>query len=612
MKKRLFCAFITLIMIIACLSILSIGAIAAENDTIVIVIDPGHGGKDPGNTGATQFGGEYESHQTYDISKYVKERLLQYAGVEVYLTREDMADNEPKIPPEERPTIAAGYNADALVSIHTNLFEGTGRAYGAEIWVPDATISYNNEMAITSQTAASLIMTSMHEQTGVRVRPSKPSSLPSGLKTELTTSSSTYPTGEKMDKLAIINGGRKNNIPVAMLIETCFASDESDYNSFLSTTEKRKAMGYAIADGLAEYYELAFSATYGDKLSDVILPAGWAWTNPNASVGNAGVNFFPAVFTADSTRTDNFAIQVEKAVPAYTIPKNISAKYMSTLSDVQLPDGWSWQKSDTLLDREGQYKFAAIFTPEDTDNYITIKAEVYITISCSHEYDNGCDAECNICSATRTPEAHKYNAVCDTTCNVCSATREAAEHKYSNSCSTICSACGEEREITHAYDNDCDTDCNVCGNTRDITHTYSHVCDSYCDICEAKREVNNHTYSNACDPYCDICSEKRTSDNHVYTNSCDTTCDVCGSEREITHTYNNDCDTSCNVCGTTRSVAHAYADEADTECDVCGAVRASVSVNTEAKRGGCRSSISGIIAIISSIAIGFIVIKKRK
>ena len=45
-------------------------------------------------------------------------------------------------------------------------------------------------------------------------------------------------------------------------------------------------------------------------------------------------------------------------------------------------------------------------------------------------------------------------------------------HEYDNDCDADCNLCGYEREVPHAFDNACDTDCNVCGADREITHTF--------------------------------------------------------------------------------------------------------------------------------------------
>lgn len=59
-------------------------------------------------------------------------------------------------------------------------------------------------------------------------------------------------------------------------------------------------------------------ATYGQKLSDVSLPSGWAWDEPNTSVGDVGENTFSATYTPIDTanynkKTENLTVTVSKA-----------------------------------------------------------------------------------------------------------------------------------------------------------------------------------------------------------------------------------------------------------------------------------------------------------
>jgi N-acetylmuramoyl-L-alanine amidase len=77
-----------------------------------IVIDPGHGGHDPGALGK----GLNESELVLDIALRLEEMLKKEAGVEVVLTRRT---NE-YIPLEERTAIANRESADLFLSIHAN------------------------------------------------------------------------------------------------------------------------------------------------------------------------------------------------------------------------------------------------------------------------------------------------------------------------------------------------------------------------------------------------------------------------------------------------------------------------------------------------------------
>ncbi len=78
----------------------------------IIVIDPGHGGKNPGAIGIT---GLYESEVNYDIAqKLIK--LLQAAGAYTIMTRK--SDEDPGL--YERAEIANENRADLFISIHAD------------------------------------------------------------------------------------------------------------------------------------------------------------------------------------------------------------------------------------------------------------------------------------------------------------------------------------------------------------------------------------------------------------------------------------------------------------------------------------------------------------
>ena len=77
-----------------------------------------------------------------------------------------------------------------------------------------------------------------------------------GFKTSNSSTGATYPDGSPADKLTVIKGGKELNIPVVMLIEVAFADNKSDYEKVFATEEGLKKAGYAIAEGLAQYYGL--------------------------------------------------------------------------------------------------------------------------------------------------------------------------------------------------------------------------------------------------------------------------------------------------------------------------------------------------------------------
>ena len=77
-----------------------------------IVIDPGHGGRDPG----TIAKGLSEAALTLDVALRLEKLLQKELGVEVVLTRR----TDVFIPLEERTAIANRHNADLFLSIHAN------------------------------------------------------------------------------------------------------------------------------------------------------------------------------------------------------------------------------------------------------------------------------------------------------------------------------------------------------------------------------------------------------------------------------------------------------------------------------------------------------------
>lgn len=96
----------------------------------IIVIDPGHGGKDPGNLGTGRYK-DKEKDVSYDVSVLVKKYIEQYLpGTKVVLTRND---NE-FVELYQRTVIANRANADLFLSIHCNANDSKS-AYGTESFV---------------------------------------------------------------------------------------------------------------------------------------------------------------------------------------------------------------------------------------------------------------------------------------------------------------------------------------------------------------------------------------------------------------------------------------------------------------------------------------------
>ncbi|MBD3322755.1 MAG: hypothetical protein GF350_16760 [Chitinivibrionales bacterium] len=100
------------------------GPLAGEKSKIqgqpirTIVIDPGHGGKDPGAIGP---GGTYEKDVVLPIALALRDILKEKTSMNVYMTRE----TDTFIPLRERTEFANKKKADLFLSIHANSIGGS-------------------------------------------------------------------------------------------------------------------------------------------------------------------------------------------------------------------------------------------------------------------------------------------------------------------------------------------------------------------------------------------------------------------------------------------------------------------------------------------------------
>lgn len=92
---------------------------------LVVVLDPGHGGIDPG----AEADGVIEADIVLSFALELRELLLRAGGFDVVLTRED----DRFVPLETRVTIARRAGADVFLSLHADAL-AQGRATGATVY----------------------------------------------------------------------------------------------------------------------------------------------------------------------------------------------------------------------------------------------------------------------------------------------------------------------------------------------------------------------------------------------------------------------------------------------------------------------------------------------
>lgn len=185
-----------------------------------VVIDPGHGGKDPGASNIVDPSIK-EKDYTLDTSLAATE-YLRKNDINVVLTRESDLPSNQQLSLAERSSLANAINADLLVSVHFNAFNGTARGI-------EAYYKYKDRNGGTSKTLASNVVNSILEEFNLPNR---------GIKTKLGSDGVT-------DYYHMI---REVNAP-SIIIESSFIDNEED-QKLVNTLEKRTKLGVQIGKGI--------------------------------------------------------------------------------------------------------------------------------------------------------------------------------------------------------------------------------------------------------------------------------------------------------------------------------------------------------------------------
>ena len=94
---------------------------------IIVAIDAGHGGQDPGSIGPA---GSFEKHITLSIAKRLQAMVDAEDGMRAIMTR----TGDYYLSPNKRPEIARQKKADLLISIHADAFTQP-QPRGGSVWV---------------------------------------------------------------------------------------------------------------------------------------------------------------------------------------------------------------------------------------------------------------------------------------------------------------------------------------------------------------------------------------------------------------------------------------------------------------------------------------------
>ncbi len=193
--------------------VISVKENSSELDGRLIMIDPGHGGNQPGAGSGT---GVYERDVTYKISGELKV-LLENAGATVIYSR-DNSDSVPEI--EERRIDAMKKNPDMFISIHCDS-SSSSSSNGSSVYY------YKNYSGELSYSIAK--------------------ELPKAVK-----SSYGYDMQNKGSHFYPFCVTRIENCP-AVLVECGFISNSSDFK-VINSSKGRKTIAKGIYNGIVKYY----------------------------------------------------------------------------------------------------------------------------------------------------------------------------------------------------------------------------------------------------------------------------------------------------------------------------------------------------------------------
>jgi len=227
-------------------------AIAAGTRPLVIAIDPGHGGQDPGAIGPS---GRYEKHAVLAISKELARQINATPGMKAYLVR----DTDVYVERPQRARKARAAKADMFVSIHADAAENRS-AWGSSVYVLSlrGASSQHARWLADKENASDLVG-------GVRLTKDTLSNVLLDLAQSGHMKASQDAAGHVLTSLKGLGKTHKPQIEFAnfevlrnsdmpaMLVETGFISNADEEKRLFDPAHQRKVAG-AVLEGIQSYF----------------------------------------------------------------------------------------------------------------------------------------------------------------------------------------------------------------------------------------------------------------------------------------------------------------------------------------------------------------------
>ena len=220
--------------------------------TIVVIIDPGHGGHDPGAVGVNNI---KEKEVVLAIAKYLQKKLNQQEGIKAILTR----DGDYFIPLRERLKIARRNRGNLFISVHADNYMNSD-AKGASVYALSL-------RGATSEAARFLARKENESELGHVIANKNP--VLQSVLVNLTQTASISTSLEigyeiiqelngfaKMHQKAVEQAAfvvlKEPGIP-SLLVETGFLSNAEEASK-LSTSEYQQEIATALVSGIKHYF----------------------------------------------------------------------------------------------------------------------------------------------------------------------------------------------------------------------------------------------------------------------------------------------------------------------------------------------------------------------
>jgi len=225
-----------------------------NNNVFTVVIDAGHGGKDPGNRG----NGYFEKHIALNIALGVGERLEKDKKFKIIYTRK----TDRFVDLFDRAKIANDANADLFISIHCD--SHTSNAYGAGTFVLGLHANERN-FQIAKKENSVIFLEENYTQKYDGFDPNNPESVISLVLMQEEYLDQSINAANFIQESFVKNLKRKNRtvkqagfivlkytyMP-SVLVETGFLTNKSE-GKYLNSKKGQKEMSNSIADAIIKY-----------------------------------------------------------------------------------------------------------------------------------------------------------------------------------------------------------------------------------------------------------------------------------------------------------------------------------------------------------------------